>query len=204
MSIDSELKIFYSKHGFGEDFGFRPKTISVYTGCMLVPLPNIETRRTYLKYHDIHHLVTGYTVGRIGEGKISAWELGTGSAFINPMLGVMNLIALSTGLFLEPKDMWNAFKRGCISTNLYSKKMRNSVDNQKWSNIKQLQESVLEFKQDSVSIFRAIEFALYSLFAVLIHAILVVPAIILRFVTDTIFNGGIFEAVKPKKRDDLF
>ena len=32
----------------------------------------------------------------------------------------MNVIALSTGLFLEPKRMWRAFKRGCLSRNLYS------------------------------------------------------------------------------------
>ncbi len=86
---------------------------------MLVPLPNIETRRRFLKYHDLHHLVTGYSVGRIGEGEVSAWELGTGSAFVSPTLGVMNLIALSTGLVLEPKRMWLAFRRGCMNRNLY-------------------------------------------------------------------------------------
>jgi hypothetical protein len=51
---------------------------------MLVPLPDIETRRRYLKYHDVHLLVTGYNVGRIGEGEVSAWELGTGSALVSP------------------------------------------------------------------------------------------------------------------------
>lgn len=40
----------------------------------------IETRRKYLKYHDLHHLMTRYSVGRIGEGEVSAWELGTGKA----------------------------------------------------------------------------------------------------------------------------
>lgn len=109
MTIETKLTAFYQKCGFADAPGSRSRTVPVYTGCMLVPLPNIETRRRFLKYHDIHHLVTGYSVGRIGEGEVSAWELGAGSAFISPMLGIMNLIALSTGLVLKPKRMWRAF-----------------------------------------------------------------------------------------------
>ena len=119
MTIETELKAFYEKNGFGDTLGARTRTVPVYTGCLLVPLPNIETRRRFLKYHDLHHLVTGYSVGRIGEGEVSAWELGTGSAFVSPLLGVMNLIALSTGLFLKPNRMWRAFTLGCRSLNLY-------------------------------------------------------------------------------------
>ena len=81
MSLNDELAAFYASNHFGNVVGARPLTVPVYTGCMLVPLPNIETRRRYLKYHDLHHLLTGYSVGRIGEGEVSAWELGTGSAF---------------------------------------------------------------------------------------------------------------------------
>jgi hypothetical protein len=119
VTLQDELASFYKRSGFGEVVGARSLTVPVYTGCMLVPLPNIETRRRFLKYHDLHHLVTGYSVGRIGEGEVSAWELGTGSATSSPVLGVMNLIALSTGLVLEPRRMWRAFRRGCASRNLY-------------------------------------------------------------------------------------
>src|SRR5215510_9187759 len=124
LTLTEELIAFYKKSGFGDVIGSRSSTVSVYTGCMLVPLPNIETRRRYLKYHDLHHLITGYSVGRIGEGEVSAWELGTGSAFVSPVLGVMNLIALSTGLVLRPKRMWKAFRRGCRSRNLRQRHAR--------------------------------------------------------------------------------
>ena len=53
-----------------------------------------------------------------GEGEVSAWELGTGSFFVNPILGMMNFIALSTGLMLQPKRIWTAFQKGCKSNNL--------------------------------------------------------------------------------------
>src|SRR5262245_48298324 len=128
MTVEAELQSFYERSGFGAVLGARPRTVAVYTGCMLVPLPNIETRRRFLKYHDLHHLITGYSVGRIGEGEVSAWELGSGSAYVSPTLGLMNLIALSTGLVLEPRRMWRAFLRGACSRNLYPIARREQVD----------------------------------------------------------------------------
>ncbi len=60
MSLNKELKEFYTKVGFGESIGKRALTVPVYTGCLLVPLPNIEMRHKYLKYHDLHHLITNF------------------------------------------------------------------------------------------------------------------------------------------------
>ena len=205
MSIDAELHAFSLRHGFGEEPGKRPLTVGVYTGCMLVPLPNIETRRRYLKYHDLHHLITGYSVGRIGEGEVSAWELGTGTARGWPMLGLMNLIALSTGLFLKPRRMWAAYKRGLRSRNLYDAHTRKRVDNDYWDSVATLRDDVLELTPARATrALEAIEFAAYAALALGVHAVLVLPAIVVRFFTDTLFGGGIFEAVKPKRRTDLF
>ena len=205
MSINSELKEFYSRVGFGDSIGSRSLTVPAYTGCMLVPLPNIEMRHKYLKYHDIHHLMTGYSVGRIGEGEVSAWELGTGSFFKNPVLGIMNFIALSTGLFLEPQRMWAAFKRGCNSKNLYSRKVRDLVDQGKWLSIREIKSDFIEVLNSSTSIlFRGVEFLLYSGISMLIHGVIVIPAILLRLVTDVGLGMSIFQAVKPRKRTDLY
>lgn len=205
MTIDIDLKEFYRQHGFGEVPGKRPRTVPVYTGCLLVPLPNIETRRRFLKYHDIHHLVTGYSVGRIGEGEISAWELGTGSAFVSPVLGLMNLIALSTGLVLEPRRMWRAYERGCRSRNLYHAEARSNIDTGQWNEVVELRDDILEVKASSTAApIRAMAFSVYALLAMIIHASLAIPAVIARFATDTIGGASVFEAVKPTRRTDLY
>jgi hypothetical protein len=205
MTLQDELAAFYERSGFGQVVGARPLTVPVYTGCMLVPLPNIETRWRFLKYHDLHHLVTGYSVGRVGEGEISAWELGTGSAFVSPTLGVMNLIALSTGLVLEPKRMWRAFRRGCKSHNLYPAAARADLDSGRWSDIATLRKELLEVKPSDVpTAVRAVEFALYSASAMLVHAVIAIPAVVARFVTDITLGYSVFQAVKPKKRGDLY
>ena len=204
-SLDDELAAFYRRCGFGEVVGARPCTVKVYTGCLLVPLPNIEARHTYLKYHDLHHLITGYSVGRIGEGEVSAWELGTGSFLSSPLLGTMNLIALSTGLVLQRKRMWRAFVRGCRSRNLYPAATRSRVDAGEWKDVAALRATFLEVSPPRVPIaLRAIEFGAYSAAAMVVHAVIAGPAVIVRLVTDIGLGMTVFEAVKPAKRVDLY
>ena len=200
-----EQAAFYRKSGFGESIGARPLTVRVYTGCLLVPMPNIETRRRYLKYHDLHHLLTGYSVGRIGEGEVSAWELGTGSVFASPVLGFMNLIALSTGLVLEPGRMWRAFRRGWVCRNLYSAKTRREIEAGNWPTLEALAQHALNAKRGSVPAFvRGVEFGCYALTALVIHASIAIPAVILRIITDIGLGYSVFQAVKPTKRSDLY
>ena len=205
LPLDSELAAFYRKCGFGEVVGARPCTVKVYTGCLLVPLPNIEARHTYLKYHDLHHLVTGYSVGRIGEGEVSAWELGTGSMAVSPTLGFMNLIALSTGLVLQRKRMWTAFKRGCASRNLYPAVVRARVDGGEWRDVAALRAGFLDTSPPRVPIaLRAIEFGVYAAAAMFVHFLIAGPAVITRVITDLGLGMSVFEVVKPAKRADLF
>jgi len=204
-TLASELAAFYRRAGFGEVIGARPCTVKVYTGCLLVPLPNIEARHTYLKYHDLHHLITGYSVGRIGEGEVSAWELGTGSMFVSPTLGTMNLIALSTGLVLQRRRMWKAFRRGCASRNLYPARVRAQVDAGAWRDVAALRSMFLESAPSRVPIaLRAVEFGAYAAVSMLVHFAIAGPAVIARLVTDIGMGMSVFEAVKPAKRADLY
>jgi hypothetical protein len=203
--LDAELAAFYRRCGFGEVVGARPCTVKVYTGCLLVPLPNIEARHTYLKYHDLHHLITGYSVGRIGEGEVSAWELGTGSMFVSPTLGTMNLIALSTGLVLQRKRIWTAYVRGCASRNLYPADVRVRVDAGEWNDVAALRSAFLEASPPRVPMFlRTIEFGAYAAVSMVVHFAIAGPAVIARLVTDIGLGMGVFEAVKPQVRKDLY
>ena len=205
MTLADELAAFYRKSGFGDAVGVGPKSVRVYTGCLLVPMPNIETRRRYLKHHDLHHLITGYSVGRIGEGEVSAWELGSGSFLAHPLLGVMNLIALSTGLVLARERMWRAFRRGCRSRHLYAAATRADVDRGRWPDLVALRAATLEVRPErGFAASRALEFAAYAIAATLIHATIAVPAVIVRVVTDLGLGYNFFEAIKPAKRADLF
>ena len=139
LSIPDAIQLFNHMHNF-ENFPDNrpPKFIGVYTGCLIVPLPNVEVRPKYIKFHDLHHIMTGYSVGRIGEGQVSAWELGTGSAYKSLLLGFMNLIAISTGFFLKPKAIWHAYVRGTQSRNMYWNSQRQAIQNNDYLNIAEL------------------------------------------------------------------
>lgn len=205
MTLKEELAAFYRRCGFSDTADRQACTVPVYTGCLLVPLPNIETRHRYLKYHDLHHIATGYSTGRIGEGEVSAWELGTGSMLHSPLLGTMNLIALSTGLVLEPKRMWRAFRRGCRSRNLYPHAMRTKIDSEHWPDLPALRQELLESRRVPLpSALRAIEFGTYAATAMLIHALIAIPAVCTRVVTDIGLGHSFFQVIKPAKRNDLY
>lgn len=203
--LDSELIRFYERHGFGPTPGARPKFVGVYTGCALVPMPNIETRRRFLEQHDLHHLTTGYSVGRIGEGEVSAWELASGSMRVSPVLGLMNLIALSTGWFVDRRRMWDAYRRGLESRNLYSADMRRRLAAGEWRTLDDLRGELLNVRRiETPSPLDRLRYAMYVTLSVMVHVPLVIPAVVARFAADLRSGKGILAGLKPVRRSDLY
>jgi hypothetical protein len=125
--------------------------------------------------------------------------------FVSPTLGTMNLIALSTGLVLQRKRMWKAFKRGCASRNLYRAATRADVDAGRWPDVAALRAEFLESSPPRVPMpLRAIEFGAYAAISMLVHFAIAGPAVIARLFTDIGLGMSVFEAVRPTKRADLF
>jgi hypothetical protein len=117
----------------------------------------------------------------------------------------MNLIALSTGLVLAPGRMWRAYARGSRSDNLYGAEMRASIDGGRWNDVASLRAKTLEVRGASPALpFRVIAFGVYGLVAMIIHTALAVPAVIMRFFTDTMLGASVFQAFKPTRRTDLY
>ncbi len=85
-----------------------------------VPLafPNTQARVRAVRYHDLHHVVTGYATDVVGEAEIAAWEIATGCAgFVAAW--ILNLYALPLGLAGDVGATWRAFLRGRCTRNLY-------------------------------------------------------------------------------------
>lgn len=66
--------------------------------------------------HDLHHLATGYGTDRIGEGEMSAFELGAGVP-----LRALLLRGLLTCLLLAPLRAVRAFRLGRRCRSLYDR-----------------------------------------------------------------------------------
>jgi hypothetical protein len=193
MSPDEALAAFYARHHFTP--GHRSWFVGVYVGCMLVPLPNIEARHRFIKQHDLHHVVTGYGVGRIGEGQMSAWELGTGS-MSQPIIGFMNLVALSTGFALAPAKVRAAFAAGLRSRNLYGKAEQDALSAGQFASIAAVEAACLDARPPRRGAFLAmLELAFYVLAACVIHAALVIPALLARTLTDLVLGLNLIPKV---------
>jgi hypothetical protein len=98
---------------------YAAKSFTIRVGKVPILVPNIPARVKIARYHDIHHIITGYPANWRGEAEIGAWEIATGcrTSFIAWFL---NSGAVAVGLFMYPKAVIKAFKRGRRTrTNLY-------------------------------------------------------------------------------------
>ncbi len=169
MTVKEALIGFYKFNRLNLTQDFESHCVRVYIGCLLAPVPNIDARKKYLKFHDLHHIMSGYGIDRIGESEISAWELGSRSCR-KPLISVMNLFALLTGYILSPSKVTSAFYRGCRSKNLYY-----LSDGYSEADIDNL--DVNKIKIDHLEIYpevkhkwlRTIEFAGYLVMSMIIH-----------------------------------
>jgi hypothetical protein len=118
MKVLEARQKYFDENGFG-DGGYNDKFVKGKLGPIPVYLPNTKTRLRGVKLHDLHHLATGYDTSLLGEAQISAWELAAGGMGIYKSAAIYVFIALLTGLFINPKSVWLAYKRGKGCRNLF-------------------------------------------------------------------------------------
>lgn len=118
MPVKTALAELFARSGFPDD-AYTSKWFSIKIGRFSVPVPNIPSRVKVARFHDLHHILTGYPANWRGEAEIGAWELATGCR-TSLVAWVLNGGAMLVGLFAWPRAVWRAFRRGRRSrTNLY-------------------------------------------------------------------------------------
>jgi hypothetical protein len=110
---------YWRANGFGDDGGYNKKWDVVKIGPVPMPIRNISARRDAIRYHDLHHVVTGYDTDLAGEAEISAWEVATGCS-TKWVAWVLDLQALLL-MPLWPGRLLRAMARGRASRSLYSR-----------------------------------------------------------------------------------
>ncbi|MDB4928040.1 MAG: hypothetical protein JWM10_524 [Myxococcaceae bacterium] len=108
---------YFDANGFG-DGGYDDAWVRFRVGPIPMAFPNAASRVRAVRFHDLHHLVTGYPTTNRGESEIGAWELASGCAD-HHAAWVLNLGAMSLGLLAWPASTFRAFVRGRHSRNLY-------------------------------------------------------------------------------------
>ncbi len=109
---------YFRDNRFGDDGGYGDKWVDIAVGPLHVPFPNTAGRVRAVRYHDLHHLVTGYTTDLVGEAEIGAWELGAGCKSL-AAAWFLNLTVMAMGMVRAPGRTFAAFVRGRRSDSLY-------------------------------------------------------------------------------------
>lgn len=117
---------FFRRAGFPLDGGYDAKWVKLPVGPVTVGFPNVEARRRAVRFHDLHHVLTGYGTDWRGEAEISAWEVASGLR--GHYIGwALDLSAMALGLFIAPKRTFKAFVRGRHSRNLYATEFNDAL-----------------------------------------------------------------------------
>jgi hypothetical protein len=109
---------YFRVNGFGDDGGYDDAWVDFKLGPIPMPFPNAPARRRAVRFHDLHHALTGYGTDTLGEFEISAWEIGSGCAgFVAAWQ--LNLAGMVAGALSIPRRTFAAFLRGRRTRNLY-------------------------------------------------------------------------------------
>lgn len=109
---------YFAANGFGADGGYSLAWVPINVGPLTFKIPNTPSRKRAVRYHDLHHTLTGYRTDFRGECEIGAWEIASGCAD-HHAAWFLNLSTIGTGLLFMPGGVWRAFVRGRHSGNLY-------------------------------------------------------------------------------------
>jgi hypothetical protein len=119
-TLRSARAAYFAANGFGDDGGYGKRWEIVKLGPLPIPIRNVAGRMEALRFHDLHHLLTGYSTDLAGEGHIAAWELASGCAG-KWFAWLINFQGLGLGLAVSPRETFAAFVRGRHTKNLYDR-----------------------------------------------------------------------------------
>lgn len=117
-TLRTALAGYFADNGFGADGGYDDAWVDFSLGPLPFPFPNTEGRKRAVRFHDLHHLITGYPTDTVGELTISAWEIGAGCGDFYAAW-VINLSGLGLGALVAPSRVFRAFVRGRASRTFY-------------------------------------------------------------------------------------
>ena len=129
MTMRAARDLYFDVNGFGADGGYADTWVDFKLGPLPLPFPNTPGRIAAVKFHDLHHVMTGYETHATGEFEISAWELGAGCASF-PAAWVINHGGLAAGLVAAPRKVFEAYVRGRRSRTLYGESFEPLLDRQ--------------------------------------------------------------------------
>ena len=118
LTLREARERYFAANAFGADGGYSLDWVVVKVGPIPFRIPNTNSRKRAVRFHDLHHTLTGYRTDFHGECEIGAWEVASGCAD-HWAAWFLNLSTVGAGLLFAVSDLWRAFVHGRHTRNLY-------------------------------------------------------------------------------------
>lgn len=118
LTLGEAVKQYFAENKFGADGGYSAKWVPIKIGPLPFFVPNTKERVRAVRFHDLHHVLTGYETNLAGEFEIGAWELASFCADMR-VAWYLNLQSMMAGLLSHPRRTFAAFALGRKTKNLY-------------------------------------------------------------------------------------
>ncbi len=116
-TVGELIQDFYDKNDFGEDGGKSKKLAWIKFGFFSIPIPNLESRKNNVYFHDVHHIITENNTTWKGESALSAWEISSGGWGNLLIPWLLTLWAMGLGILFHRKSTFIAFEKGLTMRN---------------------------------------------------------------------------------------
>jgi hypothetical protein len=127
ITLREARKMYFDANKFGDNGGYDDAWVDFKLGPIPMPFPNTKSRIKAVRYHDLHHLLTGYDTDTIGEFEISGWEIGAGCKGYGAAW-LLNLGGMAGGFFSAPRRVFRAFVRGRRQRTTYGENLDELLD----------------------------------------------------------------------------
>lgn len=125
LSLRDARSLYFASAGFDEG-SYTEKWVRLKAGPVALYMPNTPARVRAVRFHDLHHVLTGYATDWTGEAEIGAWEIASGCAD-HWAAWHLNFLAMAIGLAIAPRATFTAFVRGLRSRNFYREEFGDSL-----------------------------------------------------------------------------
>lgn len=126
LSLRTARAAYFGQAGLG-DGGYDARWVVLRAaGVPIGAFPNSPARLRSVRLHDLHHVLAGYDTSWVGEAEIGGWELASGCRD-HWAAWALNASAVLIGLFLNPRAVWRAARRGRAERNLYAEEWDEAI-----------------------------------------------------------------------------
>lgn len=109
MRVRDARDAYLAENGFTTESYDAPRSKGSFLGIGF-SVPNPPSHQRAIRFHDLHHVATGYGTDHTGEGEIAAWQARRGLHGAGHYVGAIVLVNAVLGAFFAPVRTWAALR----------------------------------------------------------------------------------------------